>query len=84
MLLASKQLGKLQSANEEIDTLKDELTQVLKSNTLQRELLDEYKVMVEGKCDLQYEKRVGPRGAVRSSHCGSLKSSVTYLCMEFK
>jgi ribosomal protein L17 len=66
MLLANKRLGKLQSANEEIGTLKDELTRALKSSTLQQEVLDDYKLMVEGfkssKRDLQYENRVGRRG----------------------
>ena len=62
-LLADKRLGKLQSAKEEIGTLKDELTRILKSYTLQQEVLDEYKLMVEGlkstKCTLQKNRVQG-------------------------
>jgi hypothetical protein len=68
MLVASKRLDKLKSANETIGTLKDELTLALKSNTSQQEVLDEYKLMVEElkstKCNL-HRVRVSGRGGGR-------------------
>lgn len=67
--LADKRLDKLQSANEKMGIMKDELTTVLKSNASQQIVLDEYKLMVEGfkssKRNLQYEKRVGRRGSCK-------------------
>ena len=59
-LLADRRLGKLLSAKEETGTLKDELTQVLKSYTSQQEVLDEYKLMVEGLKSTKCSFDIGP------------------------